>query len=238
MSIYEKVKKNISMVFPAYFDEKNISKIVEKSIKALREIAGEFEIIIVEDGSPDSTGYEADLLSKKYDFVRALHHKKNEGHGAAIKTGMKEAKYELVVLMDGDGQYEPEDMKKMLVKMETCDLVQGRRIAYPNGVMRYYFSKIYNLSLRIMLKSRLRDLGCSIKMVRKEIIEDIWPQSNGIFAQGELVMRAVKKGYRVDECDVLSYPRESGKSNSMKLRNIMIMIDEIKVLKKRLKLEK
>lgn len=215
--------KTISVVCPAYYDEKNIGPLVKRCLKVLPWHFEDFEIIVVEDGSPDGTGEEIDRLAAEDSRVKAMHHETNLGHGAALKTGIRVARFELVALMDGDGQYDPLDLPAMAAMLENADLVQGRRVSYPNGHVRYVVSKVYNIVARVLLKSQFKDLGCSIKVMERSVAELIAPECPGIFMQGELVLRAAAAGYRVCEADVMCYPRRYGKSTSLALKNVLPM---------------
>ncbi len=230
-------KPAVSLICPAYHDEKNIGPLVRRCVDVLRPVCREFEIVIVEDGSPDATGRAADELAAELTEVAALHHPRNLGHGAALGTGLRNAVHPVIAFMDGDGQYEPADLPVLLAKLGEYDLVQGRRTKYPNGVPRAVLSKIYNLAVRAAFGAPFSDLGCSIKVFKRDILKKAMPVSDGIFMQGELVVRAFKSGYRVGEEDVSCYPRLSGKSHSLALKNVARMVVEMKRLSDSLKVE-
>jgi len=230
-------KPAVSLICPAYDDEKNIGPLVRRCVESLGQACREFEILIVEDGSPDATGHEADELAAEFPEVAALHHPRNLGQGAALRTGVINAKHPVIAFMDGDGQYEPADLPLLLAKLGGYDLVQGRRRKYPNGVPRAVLSKIYNLAVRAAFGAPFSDIGCSIKVFKREILEKAMPKSDGIFMQGELVVRAYKSGFRVCEADVSCYPRLTGKSHSLALKNVAKMAIEVKRLSEDLKSE-
>lgn len=225
---------SLSLVFPAYHDEGNIGPLVERSLGALSGACAELEIIIVEDGSPDGTGRVADELAARYGGVAAVHHENNLGHGAALKTGIASSSCPVIAFMDGDGQYEPADLLPMLRLLDGADLVQGRRRLYPNGMKRRLISKLYNYSARLLFGVPFSDLGCSIKLFRREVAETCMPAPDGIFAQGELVIRAFHSGYRVAEAVVECYPRMHGRSSSMKPANVWSLLRDMALLRRRL----
>ena len=100
---------NISVVLPAYNEEKNIARAVTGCERVLRKLAKEYEIIVVDDGSTDGTGRIIHDLEKKK-RVKAIYHGRNIGYGAAIRTGFNNAKYGLVFYTDSDNQFEFEDV--------------------------------------------------------------------------------------------------------------------------------
>jgi len=214
-------KPDLSVICPAYNDEKNIGPLAERILEVLSPVCGGLEIVLVEDGSPDGTGRAVDALAAEFPQVRAFHHERNMGHGAALKTGFRNSRFPFVAFMDGDGQYDPLDVPAMLARLARADAVQGRRIEYPNGWRRLLLSKFYNFVVRWYFGAPFRDLGCSIKVLKRDVVERCLPECDGIFMQGELVMRAYFAGYNVEETDVMCYPRASGKSSSLAARHLV-----------------
>jgi len=100
---------SISVFFPCYNEQGNVTGIVEQTLVVLEELNADFEIIIVDDGSSDDTGKIADELAGGNDRVKVVHHRTNLGYGAALQSGFKAATKELVFYTDGDGQF---DIKK------------------------------------------------------------------------------------------------------------------------------
>lgn len=104
----------LSVFFPAYYDEKNIDKVVHKAVEVLEELQlKDYEITIIEDGSPDKTGEVADKLADLYPKVNVIHHEKNKGYGATLWEGFTTAKFEYVFYTDGDNQFDLEELKKI-----------------------------------------------------------------------------------------------------------------------------
>ena len=105
-------KPNVSVFFPVYNDERTVERVTEKAIAVLEEIAQEYEVIIVDDGSPDRSGQLADELARKHPCVSVIHHPRNMGYGAAIKSGLAKARYEWICFTDGDDEYDLFDLRK------------------------------------------------------------------------------------------------------------------------------
>ena len=95
----------------------------EKSLAVLREIAAEYEVVIVDDGSPDQAGAIADELAKEYPEVSVVHHATNRGYGAAIKTGLAKCRYEWICFTDGDDEYDVFDLHKLVALKDYYDLI-------------------------------------------------------------------------------------------------------------------
>ena len=220
-------KTGLSLICPVYYDENNIGPLVARSMDVLKPVCGELEILIVDDGSPDGSGRMADELSVLYKEVTALHHEQNLGHGAALKTGIRASRMPALALMDGDGQYDPADLPPMLELLDEYHLVQGRRPVYPNGRLRLAISRIYNMSARTLFNVPFTDLGCSLKVFKRETVGNDLPEGDGIFMQGELVLRAHFRGLKIREMDVSCFPRESGRSSSVTLKNTALLLRDM-----------
>ena len=119
------VLSEVSFFCPAYHDEHNLPKLIPVVFEFLSRVSGKFEIVIVEDGSPDQTGEVAEKLSRQYPNVRVIHHAKNFGYGAALKTGFLNSKYEYVMYTDGDNQYDIREFEPHLFLLKDADVLKG-----------------------------------------------------------------------------------------------------------------
>ena len=137
-------KPNISIFFPVYNDEKTVRQVTEKALRILKDIANQYEVLIINDGSPDLSGEIADKLAEEYPFVRVIHHEVNKGYGAAIKTGFENTTYEWVCFTDGDDEYDLEDLKKMILLKNYYDLIITFRYIKLYSTFRVFISGIYN----------------------------------------------------------------------------------------------
>src|ERR671923_937506 len=103
----------LSVFFPAYNDSGTIASMVIRAVKTAAELTPNFEIIVVDDGSADSTADIADELARTYPQVRAVHHPTNRDYGAALQTGFRSATKDLIFYTDGDAQYDPAELKAL-----------------------------------------------------------------------------------------------------------------------------
>ena len=110
--------ERVSVLIPAYNEESSVAALVEK----VRSCGDWHEVLVVDDGSTDETHEAASRAG-----ARVIRHPYNKGNGAAVKTAIREARGEFVLLMDGDGQHSPDDIQKLLVPLEEYDLVVGTR---------------------------------------------------------------------------------------------------------------
>lgn len=223
------MKKNrYSFFCPAYYDEKNVTKVVEKAVALFSEIAEDYEILIINDGSPDGTAEVAEGLAEKYEKVKVMHHEHNLGYGATLRDGIKYAnKFEYVCFTDGDNQYDVNDFRKMIPLLSEYDMIIGIRKINANNIVRKIVSKIYNITIRVLFGVKYRDLGCSLRIAKKEVLEKIKVNCSGPFAPGEIIIKLDKLKYKICEFPISSYPRYFGKSTSLIPKNFLKTLEEI-----------
>ena len=221
-------KPDITIFFPVYKDERTVEAVTGKAISVCNEIAANFEIIIVDDCSPDRSGAIADELAKKYSFVKVIHHKQNMGYGAALKTGFLHSKYEWICLTDGDDEYDLHDLKKMIKLKDFYDLIITFRYKKIYSNKRIFISYIYNKLLRWLFRSRFRDISTGMRLVRKSLIDELNLTSDSPFIGAEITIKSMLKGYRIGEMGIQTFPREIGKGSSISTKNILHTIKDIR----------
>jgi glycosyltransferase involved in cell wall biosynthesis len=129
----------LSFFFPAHNEAENIEALVAEALEVLPSLADEFEIIAVDDGSRDATPEIADRLAAADPRVRAIHHEVNQGYGAAVRSGLRAARYELVSFPDGDRQFRVGDLAHLLDRMarpDAPDVVAGYRLKRADPFIR------------------------------------------------------------------------------------------------------
>jgi glycosyltransferase involved in cell wall biosynthesis len=219
---------SISVFFPAYHDEDNIGKMAERSVEVLEGLGCEYEVIIVHDGSPDRTGEVADELARRHAGLRVIHHTKNLGYGAALKTGFTNARNEYIFYTDGDNQFDVGEMVKFvpLVSLGLTDLVIGFRNRKQYSLYRKVTSFTYNLVLQVLFDLPYRDVDCAFKLVPKSLIDRIDIYSVDAFIDAEILIKAQQLGYSITEVGVNHYLREAGTSG-VKTKVILRTIREM-----------
>ena len=217
--------KNLSVFFPCYNEEKNITRAVEVAISVLEKLNLEkWEIIIVDDGSTDQTGQIADELVKKYKNL-AVYHQDNRGYGGALKTGFKEAKYEWVAFTDSDGQFDFSEVKLLISKADDADLILGYRLKRADSFLRKVFTFGWGMAARILLGLGVRDYSCGFKLIKREVFGKVQPlEGEEKVTQIELLVKAKKLGYKFSEVGVHHYPRKFGSPTGA---NITVVIKSI-----------
>ena len=221
-------KPSVAIFFPVYSDEATVRTVAMKSLNVLSEIASEKRVIIVDDGSPDRSGEIADEIAAEYPDVLAVHHETNLGYGAALITGFKHAiNYDWICFLDGDDQYDANDLKHMSKLFNHYDFIITFRYSKIYGTTRLFISYIYNLTLRLLFRSPFRDHSCGLKAIRSDIINDITITANSPFVGAEIIIKSMVRGYPIGEVGIKTYPRNFGESHSTSIKNIIASIRDM-----------
>ena len=212
----------LSLFFPAYNEEGNIKNTVEKAIPVLKNVASKYELLIVDDGSKDKTGEIADKLAEEYSFIQVIHHCSNQGYGEALKSGFYNSKYQWIVFIDSDGQFDFSEVTRLIEKSGEADIVAGYRINRQDPLMRKIFGFGWTFLSRLLLDVGVRDVDCAFKLVKKKVIDTIpkLQSTRGGMISPELLGRAKKAGFKIVEVGVHHYPRKEGKQTGANLKVI------------------
>jgi len=228
----------LSIFFPAYYDEKNIDKVVHKAVKVAEELdLKDYEITIIEDGSPDKTGDVADELARHYKKVKVIHHKNNMGYGATLYEGFTTARHNYVFYTDGDNQFDLEDLKKFVALIPFSDIVIGYRKKKQYSTYRKLTSLIYNFVLRLTFDIDYVDIDCAFKLFKRDLFDKIKIQTKDAFIDAEIMIQAKMLGYTSTEVGVKHLPRIDGISTAARpsiiLRTMKEIINYRKLIKAR-----
>lgn len=204
--------KQISVFFPCFNEEGSIGKTVEKAIKALEDKRIDYEILVINDGSTDQTAQVVEKLIKQNSKIKLINHPKNLGYGEALKSGFYNARYNVIVYTDGDGQFDFSEISKFLEKIEDYDLIIGFRIKRQDPFFRILFNKGWKLSLLAFFGLTLKDVDCGFKMIRREVLETIphLESQRGAMINAELAISTKKYGFKIGQVGVNHYPRLAG----------------------------
>jgi glycosyltransferase involved in cell wall biosynthesis len=153
---------HVSIVIPAYNEE----AIIGQTVTQIRSLYPDFEIIVVDDGSNDNTAQKAQQAG-----ARVIKHPYNIGNGAAVKTGIRNASGDIIVLMDGDGQHDPSDIARLLENSKHYDLVVGARSSGSQASLgRRIANWIYNCLASYVAKFPIRDLTSGFRVFHKDTV--------------------------------------------------------------------
>jgi len=220
-----KLIQELSVFFPAFNEGERISDTVNKARKVLLEIAKDWEILIINDGSSDRTGEIADNLSKRSKFIKVIHHSPNRGYGGALKSGLYNAKYSWIAFTDADGQFDFSEITKFIEKQKEtqADLVIGYYLRRQVPFFRKVNTFLWETVVYFLFGLKVRDIDCGFKLISKKVIDAIpkLESERGAFISSEFLIKAQKAGFKIVEVGVHHYPRTSGKGTGSSL-NVII----------------
>ncbi len=203
------------MILLIYNEEDNIAPLTEDILNVYEERDIDGEVLLVDDGSVDDSPKVCDDLAEKYQRVRVIHHSPNKGRSYAIQTGFNNALGEVVMIMDGDRQYEAAEIPDFLAKIdEGFDVVTGYRHARADVFYRRWESIVYN---RIIIKRifgvDVLDQNSGFKAFRKEAALRMDFNPDGYLGLHRFILPLAHiKGLSIAEIPITHYPRKEGKS--------------------------
>jgi len=210
-----------TVFFPAFNDEMTIGSLVVEADKALRDKVSDYEIIVVNDGSIDSTQEVLEELSTHYPQLRIIRHEKNRGYGAALISGFSGASKDVVFYTDGDGQYDVKEMMLLLDKFDNgVDVVNGYKISRSDPLHRIIIGNIYNFIVKRLFNLKLKDVDCDFRLIRTSVVQGLGLKSPSGVICVELVRKLESAGNSFREVPVHHYFRAHGKSQFFNFRRV------------------
>ena len=223
--------ESLSVVIPAYNEEGSLANLVRQTLKDAKKVTGDLEIIIVNDGSSDRTAFIADSLVKSYKNVRAIHHKKNKGLALAWRTGVQACKKDIILYIEGDGQQPFKDQYDLLKKIKHADLVLGTRsYRFDYTLFRKVLSYGYLFLIWLFFNLKYKDVGWS-QAYRRKIFDKIEVKSVTPFFDTEVVIKALRNGFKVVEARSFYNPRETGTTSLGNIRTAYKIFMEMMKMK-------
>jgi glycosyltransferase involved in cell wall biosynthesis len=212
---------SITVFFPAYNDQGSISSLVEAALDVLPALTHDYEVLVVNDGSTDSTASIIDDLAARYTAVRPIHHERNTGYGGALRTGFSQASKDLVFYTDGDGQYDVRELAKLHPLMiPGVDVVNGYKISRSDTIDRRLIGWCYKHVARMLFRLPIRDVDCDFRLLRRSAIHHIELSSTTGAICVELVRKLHAAGHVFAEVPVHHYPRRHGRSQFFTLSRV------------------
>lgn len=214
----------LSIIVPVYNEERTVSDILKKLV-ALRIPQTKIEIIIVDDGSKDTSVAKIKKLIVKNDFISFIRHNKNLGKGAAVIAGIKKSQGDYILIQDADLEYDPLYIRKLIKPLlqKQADVIYGTRLRrWPNlqkdektfrFLLHYLGNRTLSLIFSILYTSWLTDIETCYKIFPRKAVKQMHLFSKGFEFEAEITAKLVKMGYRICEVPITTKPRgyEEGK---------------------------
>ncbi len=207
-------RPEFSVIVPVHNESGNVAQLISEIAVALEGRA--FEMIFVDDASPDDTRVKLAQLKTEYPQLRVLSHRRNAGQSRAIRSGIQAARGAIVGTLDGDGQNDPADLPALYRSLTRADapenlqMVMGRRASRKDTAWKRFGSKFANSIRRRMLRDDCDDSGCGIKVMAREAYLSL-PYFDHMHRYMPALMRA--EGYGVEFINVNHRERGAGTSN-------------------------
>jgi glycosyltransferase involved in cell wall biosynthesis len=225
----------LSVFLPSHNEEGNVERVVGNFCATLPEVADDYEVIVVNDGSRDQTGAIADRLAAADRHVKVVHHPVNRGYGGAVISGIRAASMPWVLLCDGDGQFDPNDVKLLAARTPEYDVVVGRRAHRADPFVRRMNGKAWTILVRMMFGLRISDMDCGFKLFRRSFLQDMELHASGAMITTELMARLAGRKAKICEVDVQHLPRVAGEQSGANFRVIARAFKELFALYRELR---
>jgi len=224
----EELGIDISIVIPVFNEEDNLETLYSQLKQVLEGVGKTYEIILVDDGSTDSTFYILERLHKRDSHVWVIRFRRNFGQSAAFSAGFEFAKGNIIVTMDADLQNDPADIPRLLDKLEEgYDVISGWRVDRKDSFLtRQVPSRIANFLISMITGVKLHDYGCSLKVYRTAVVKNV-----RLYGEMHRFIPALASwmGIRIAELPVNHAPRLSGHSKYGIMRTIRVILDLLTV---------
>jgi glycosyltransferase involved in cell wall biosynthesis len=212
---------SLSVFFPAYNDSGTIASMVVQAVMTARTLTPDFEVIVVNDGSPDQTGEVLAELASLYASVRVVTHANNRGYGGALQTGFASSTKDAIFYTDGDAQYDPREMASLWKALgDDVDWVNGYKISRSDPLHRVVIGRIYHHTMRWFFGFKVRDVDCDFRLVRRSVFDRVALEKTS----GVICLEMMKKfhdfGFTFAEVPVRHYHRAYGKSQFFNFRRL------------------
>ncbi|HEB88941.1 MAG TPA: glycosyltransferase family 2 protein, partial [Deltaproteobacteria bacterium] len=217
----------LSLVFPAFNEAENLPALLESALSIGESLDLDFEIVIVDDGSEDRSAELLERACARDGRIQAVHHASNRGYGAALRSGLREARGELVFFSDADLQFDLREIRPLLDHAKAFDIVAGYRARRRDPWPRRAIAAIWGGLVRALFDLRVRDIDCAFKVFRREVLEAIPIESIGAFVNTEILARARAAGFEIKQIPVSHHPRQSGRQTGAHPRVIARALFEL-----------
>jgi glycosyltransferase involved in cell wall biosynthesis len=216
-------------------EEENVGPLLDHALALAPRLAREFEIVIVDDGSRDRSAEIVEERRRREPVVRLLRHPTNVGYGAALRSGLRAARGELVFFSDADLQFDLDELAELLRHTERFDIVAGHRSPRRDSVPRRLIAWSWGRVVRVLFGLRVRDIDCAFKVFRAGVIEALPLASIGAFVNTELLVRAQRAGFRIHQVPVSHRPRRAGQPKGARPRVLWRALVELALLYRELR---
>ena len=211
---------SISAFFPAYNDWGTIASQVVLTARVLAGLTDDWEIVVVNDASPDHCADVLEELVKLVPNLRVVTHETNRGYGGALRSGFAAARKEWIFYTDGDAQYDVTELPLLWQARQGADLVTGYKISRSDPLHRIVVGKLYHQLVRWAFRLEARDVDCDFRLIHKRVFESVELTRDSGLICVELVAKVERNGFAVHYVPVHHYQRLHGRSQFFNFRRV------------------
>jgi len=211
-------RPELSFVFPVFDEEQNVGAVIESARAIGATLADDFEVVVVDDGSRDGSAAIIDGWCRRDPRIRAVHHAANAGYGAALRSGLKEARGALVFFSDADLQFDLAELEHLLAHTRDFDIVAGYRSPRRDPWPRIVIARAWAAIVRLLFGLQVRDIDCAFKLFHRRVVDELPLASVGAFINTELLVRARAAGFRIHQVPVSHRRRRHGRQTGARPR--------------------
>jgi len=224
------VVDGLSVVMPVWNEQALVERSVGRALEVLPTLAGRCELIVVDDGSTDATPALLRRMADGNPRLRPVLLGAHAGYWAALSAGFAAARFDRIGYVDGDLQFDLDDMRRLLPLLERFDIVSGSRRPRRDPWTRRAVSFAYNQVLRFGGGLRIRDVNCAMKVFRRDVLEAVQPRGGRFIGVAEFLLLAQRAGYGIGQIDVRHFPRAAGRSRVRLSDSLHAAVDLLRML--------
>jgi dolichol-phosphate mannosyltransferase len=203
------VDPHYSIVIPVYNEEEVVGELLNQIYRFAETWTNDYELLLIDDGSADRTAKIIAAKFAKWPQGHLISLNQNCGQAAALLFGMKAARGQIIILLDGDGQNDPQDIPKVLAPLTEVDMAVGIRMNRQDSYARKAMSRLANGARSRILKDGVVDTGCGIKAMHRRVVEAFIPMRT---LYSFIPALAISAGFAIRQVPVNHRPRSGGKS--------------------------
>lgn len=217
---------SLSILIPAYKDEKTITTVIKHAIEAGKKAAVSFEIVAINDASPDATGVLLDGLKKTTSRLRVIHHTKNMGYSETMKELYLSGKKQWLFTAPGDYQIDPMEIMSLVPFVRDADMIIGWRRDRKDTMKRRVQSYIYNVCVRLLFGVKFHDMN-SARLMKRTFLQGISIDASSAFVDAKMTLDGMKNGQHVIEAPITHRPRRTEGASGGKMSIIIPVIRQM-----------
>lgn len=221
------MKRTLSVIVPALNEEENIRSTVDTICAAIYHRFSDYEILVFDDASTDSTGVIADELSRQSEKVKVIHNNKTMGFGYNYRKGVELAKNDYIVMFPGDNEISGDSMSRMFALIGKADIIIPYTVnTNVRPLSRRIISRSFTTLINVLFNLRVRYYNGPV-IHRKEMIRSIPMTTDGYAYQAEILTRLIRSGCSYVEVGMRLQEREHGTTKAFALKNIVSVLKTV-----------